>query len=484
MEHSQGIHVVDLSNSLYDVGKLVGTADYTLQQKEQFQKLPVGQKGCWLRRNGPSRSAVPAALASFLAIVVLISMCSFAQRRTAQLQTAGRKLADRKESSSDKPPSCLEGEEEADSLASSRSPARPDLPASLEPPKKRWKRMAMTEASGEESLAGPSEHPALGPQPDPAAFSAPLYPGYSMQLEPLDLSVRSGTHSEVPLDLSLQPSRYLEPMKKSLVSPETPDIPPPVSPEQSVAQETQAAALPTAEALGAASAEGAAADMDDPIEGPSGASAHSPTQATPPEQHPYFRLPVLQPEVSIRPIDLSAAESTVLAPTRSAEALARLRGLLVKKELCQPEANEVLDCLERMMGHCMYYRTSSLVNLHEYRLVEELGMRFLLLDGILSGLHVLKQEVPTSFWKKLVDSIPHHFEWDPVAKGRKSKHKQKHNRDTARKLRDAIEVLKTGKRLSAKETLEIKSLLFCNEHMPRRFQGEIYNPWRQDCPDT
>lgn len=463
------------------------------------------------------RATALAILASLTAIIMLISMCSFARRKTKRPQFVSRKLAGNKSIPSRGPGICEDTPGESN--ASSSDEGSP-LVASLdvtEPSAKRLK-IVLGEDGCDEAAAGPSElfspyrhrrekpakREAQASQPDHSGPHASvqevgeesqaqpdvLEPSKPPGQQPFRCGPDEGTpisQNDAPLDflpneenslemaaacallllkqrpaISGAPTGEMVRQKEEAQQPLTPGKDSPPFWESS----TQAIQLQPPEAT---------ACPPDSDENPFVPGLYPPS-LIPPGKHSFFNLPALEPGVVPRAINLTRAMCYGLSLPAPPKLLSEVRTVLKKNSLSQQDADALAGLLERLISHC-YHHQRTKVRVADYRRsCDRLIVRFLLLDAIVSGFSVLGQHPHFSWWQQFVQLMPHQYEM-------RSKKKNSKQELLAKALSKAVALLKTGVRPSDPALFKLKYMIFCSTRSTQRLDTSHYDSWRADCPD-
>ncbi|CDJ33092.1 uncharacterized protein EMH_0079990 [Eimeria mitis] len=157
--------------------------------------------------------------------------------------------------------------------------------------------------------------------------------------------------------------------------------------------------------------------------------------------------------------------------------LVEARELLSKQFLYFDDMEKLAHVAEALIEHGTNHQRQDLSEHSPTRAVERLGMRFLLMDAVVSAFIVLGQKPDEKLWKSFTDAINHkpplgHFYG--MLGGRETWASQ------ALQLSRAIETLKTGKRPKAADLVHLKRMLICSPSSHPRFKKPDFNPWRQD----
>lgn len=201
-----------------------------------------------------------------------------------------------------------------------------------------------------------------------------------------------------------------------------------------------------------------------------------------PPNHPFVRLPTLQPGVNPMPIDMQRAFSYKKTSSRPLAAMRLAHDMLAKESLCQRDADLLLWAAEVLIAHCQQHQTTPLSRRNVHQAADALALRFVILDMIVSAMQVLQQNGAPAGWESFVSSIPHDMSQCP--QGKQGTHlRWSHRGHVARALSRAVGTLKSLKRPANNVLYGLKYILFCSREYPLRFARSAYDPWRKHCPD-
>ncbi|CDJ53590.1 hypothetical protein, conserved [Eimeria brunetti] len=195
--------------------------------------------------------------------------------------------------------------------------------------------------------------------------------------------------------------------------------------------------------------------------------------------HPFYRLPVLAPGVRTAPFVLMASRyhHNFMPPRVIYDCLRSLRELFLKQSLNQSEADAVRCAAIRLAEFLLRWYSDPVKDGCAATIAYQLGRRYMILDAILSAIHVLGPS-PQSLWAfgELVERIPLDAE---VLETRGRGFKFRSNILVIKRLKLALQKLKNGVRPSATETVELKRNLL-NNVAHRYFRARQYDCWRRD----
>lgn len=200
-------------------------------------------------------------------------------------------------------------------------------------------------------------------------------------------------------------------------------------------------------------------------------------------EHPYVRLPkaVVGKNTKSLHIDLKTAVTIHYGRRDVIPLLVRSHELLCRKFLIPGQLMELGFIVKDLIAHAVRYQH---YNLHEHatvRAAERLGLRFLLMDTVVSYMMIVGQTPDPVYWKMFTDSVGHVAPpvttWGNAGKASPSSF-------LGQELSRAIQMLKRGERPLPAHMLKLKRLLFCWEHSPMLFRKEDFDPWRRDDLDS
>lgn len=195
-------------------------------------------------------------------------------------------------------------------------------------------------------------------------------------------------------------------------------------------------------------------------------------------EHLFYRLPKLKPGIRLMVFSVeNAFKRSTLLPQISV-LLAFMRSLLIKKELNQGDANELILMSERIVCHLYYLHRRSLTSLTASKILLTLGLRYLMLDMLVCVVHLMGPAMRASqWWHRLVKEIPTDV---AVENLRLQLRCSRYYAGLSLRLRAAVESLKRGVRPGPKDTVELKRELFCSEMTLRTFRKPQWDIWRMD----
>ncbi|CDJ46863.1 hypothetical protein, conserved [Eimeria brunetti] len=196
--------------------------------------------------------------------------------------------------------------------------------------------------------------------------------------------------------------------------------------------------------------------------------------------HPYVRLPVLQPGVVPRNVNVSILFSRPPMRLSLHVHLRTFRALFAKKALNQHDANVLVGAVERVVTTSWLQSKSGPRHYLPLFIVEALGYYFLALDAIVCAKHVLGDRMQLHlWWRKFINSFYTDYPLHP-SKGKSPKKVPEFHKNLARRLVAAIEIYKRGERPPLSEIIELKTLLFCSPFGRHRLKDPMWDPWRED----
>ncbi|KAL8269194.1 hypothetical protein Esti_006881 [Eimeria stiedai] len=214
---------------------------------------------------------------------------------------------------------------------------------------------------------------------------------------------------------------------------------------------------------------------------PSGPSAGvAPPQASgsgPHPQHPFVRLPTLEPGVKVRRFLPREMRTSGTFSNAYAATILRMRKVLRKKQLTEAQARELVSDAERLANSAYHWMRFEVQGLPPRQAATHLGQRFLVIYYLFCASKVLGQEwTRQGWWPELMDRIPHLYEYDIESMPSASAFYV----SLAKDLALAMQQLKNGVSLSANFIIDLKRRLICTSQSPPAFRKRQWDPWRQD----
>ncbi|CDJ42878.1 hypothetical protein, conserved [Eimeria tenella] len=195
-------------------------------------------------------------------------------------------------------------------------------------------------------------------------------------------------------------------------------------------------------------------------------------------RHPFYKLPKLAPFLETNLFCEDSAFSRGCLSGHTSLLLMSIRSVFKAEWVTEAKARKLAWDVERLVCNLYYLQREPVSHYIVSRAVIFLGQRFLLLDALVSALSVLSPVVNASaWWSKLVTVIPSEV---PFNSGHTSFERTRQYEDLANRLIRAIDCLKNGTRLGAKETVELKRDLLCRELSPPWFRKGRWKYWRMD----
>ncbi|KAL8446460.1 hypothetical protein Emed_004914 [Eimeria media] len=195
-------------------------------------------------------------------------------------------------------------------------------------------------------------------------------------------------------------------------------------------------------------------------------------------EHAFSRLPQV-------PGGDTSAYSTFFSPERALRKkitrkvtvswFQKLSALLARKELSRSDLRQMGMLVERFVTHLHLHESAEIHHFPSFA-VETLGLRFLIMDMIVSSLQLLGVSLSDPWWAQLVSRIPDEYtrpfmKWDsplPVF-----------NYNLMVRLTQAIRILKGGQRPPPALLVHLKRCLFCSRSSPLRFTKPSWDSWRE-----
>ncbi|KAL8271546.1 hypothetical protein Esti_004581 [Eimeria stiedai] len=196
-------------------------------------------------------------------------------------------------------------------------------------------------------------------------------------------------------------------------------------------------------------------------------------------QHPYYRLPRVDPShQALRRFSPVLATSRSVARREIFVPLQMMRELLLKDSLTSEELDEVCKLTQLLAAHANFFENNSTRMKPRYVAVPILARRFLVLDYLLCGLQLLGVVAEGAWWNSVSSAVNSE---DSLPRQSTVRTEQADfNRDLSRHLCAALNVLKTGRRVSEGDTILLKQMLFRSHLSPLAFWGPQWNAWRED----
>ncbi|CDI83030.1 hypothetical protein EPH_0055890 [Eimeria praecox] len=221
-------------------------------------------------------------------------------------------------------------------------------------------------------------------------------------------------------------------------------------------------------------------------------------------EHPFVRLPRLA-EGTGPPafwVDFWRAvirRSGMLYPV---VALQKAHELLSRERLGAGEVEELAQLAGILIAHGIHHQRYDLSNAKPAYAVTRLGLRFLVLDAVVSILTVLGQIPENAYWQPFTNAISHtapvpahrrtfvgreHFasyrcqelSW-AIQVLKMGKRPDPEDLLRIKRMLFCLPILKMGKRPDPEDLLRIKRMLFCLPNSPKYFKGRDFDPWRMD----
>ncbi|CDJ60992.1 hypothetical protein, conserved [Eimeria maxima] len=200
----------------------------------------------------------------------------------------------------------------------------------------------------------------------------------------------------------------------------------------------------------------------------------------PMREHPFVYLPspILERTPGPFVLNIKAAISRPPGRRNPVPLLEQVRRLFANRVLDLQQMKELRDIGQLLVGHAYYHQQDDLSNHQTYRMVHRLGIRFLVLDAVVSICIVLRQTPAADDWKAFVGAISHSPP-PPTPRGM-ALCRSSFFTCLVNELSMAIQTLKTGRRPSPSDLVRIKRMLFCSEYSPPRLKEEDFDGWRKD----
>ncbi|CDI84465.1 hypothetical protein EAH_00052740, partial [Eimeria acervulina] len=198
------------------------------------------------------------------------------------------------------------------------------------------------------------------------------------------------------------------------------------------------------------------------------------------KRHPFVRLPTRAPAIPhYLYIDFKAAVGSSQSNPRSAVRLLRqVHDLLAQQTLLAEDMVELVEITEGLVSHAVSRQGADLSEMENFRAVSRLGIRFLVLDAVVSVLIVLGQSPNPDDWERFVSTISHAM--PRHAAGQKFRGQAAFFAELTAQLCSGIQKLKRGRRPAPADLLKVKRMLFCSSFSPAYFKEGSFDKWRLD----
>ncbi|CDI87880.1 hypothetical protein, conserved [Eimeria praecox] len=195
--------------------------------------------------------------------------------------------------------------------------------------------------------------------------------------------------------------------------------------------------------------------------------------------HPYVRLPVLQEGVVPPHIQLSASNFAAGNGSSVHETLLAIRCLLMKEALGQIDAAFLVGYVQELAIASAARARGAKRMSRPVHGVANIGQQFLVLDAIVSALHILGISPPScTWWEAFASCFDTNYRYDEP--GARTQYSGRVNIDLANRLLAAMSIYKTGTRPDLEEVVDLKRILFFSSYSPSGFRTPRWDPWRSD----
>ncbi|KAL8439211.1 hypothetical protein Efla_005986 [Eimeria flavescens] len=219
-----------------------------------------------------------------------------------------------------------------------------------------------------------------------------------------------------------------------------------------------------------------------------GASARTSPSASGPavdvryELHPFFRSPEVNPVYqAIQRFNPERTTSPTMACRRLSLLMDETRQLLAKPSLAARDFDSLARKVEQLMAYGFLKERRNVTGDSVERVIYDLGRRYLLMDTVITGLQVLGVPPEGPWWGRFAEAVNHEGAKSPSTRYRTLWGKELV--ELSSRLGEALKTLKSGTRLSAKETVDLKRRLLCSPSTPRELRSKAWDAWRQDNED-
>ncbi|KAL8429755.1 hypothetical protein ACSSS7_006371 [Eimeria intestinalis] len=196
------------------------------------------------------------------------------------------------------------------------------------------------------------------------------------------------------------------------------------------------------------------------------------------KRHPYVHVPKVQPGAVRRTLKaFGYCPSSSLRANRSYEILKAMHDLLVKSELNEEDAENLMKALEKLLVFVRAKIKPVASGQSFATIVERFGMYLLIFDSAICACEALGPATRVSqWWQQFVN----HFKLEyPLDETEATFWPQKiFSQKLALRLQQALQIYRTGIRPSANEVIHLKRMLFSSGRT--RFSEPRWDPWRKD----
>ncbi|CDI75842.1 hypothetical protein EPH_0006390 [Eimeria praecox] len=196
-------------------------------------------------------------------------------------------------------------------------------------------------------------------------------------------------------------------------------------------------------------------------------------------KHPYVRLPILQQGVVPPCIQLWDANFRTSNNSSVIEILLSIRQLFTRQDLGQMEATLLVANIQQLATASAARARLSKRMLRPLHGVVTIGRHFLILDAIVSALHVLEvAPLSCTWWEAFIQCFDAEYRYpEPHSRTQDS---GRVNINIANRMLAAMSLYKRGYRPAPEEIIDVKKTLFFSPFVPSRFRDPKWDPWRAD----
>ena len=195
--------------------------------------------------------------------------------------------------------------------------------------------------------------------------------------------------------------------------------------------------------------------------------------------HPYVRLPMLK--AGVAPRSIHASEILTKLPRRFSphRYLLFVRKLFLQETLSQRDVNDLLVAIEELASMSYHRGQRPPRGINPVFIVEALGYYFMIFDAIVCAIELLGEPMHLElWWNQFTENFVTRFPLS-VAPATRSEMAQ-FNLELARRLSDALDIYKQGRRPPLQEVIALKNKLFCSPLGRNQFKRARWDPWRDD----
>ncbi|CDJ49577.1 hypothetical protein EBH_0027260 [Eimeria brunetti] len=214
---------------------------------------------------------------------------------------------------------------------------------------------------------------------------------------------------------------------------------------------------------------------------PEGAEAAATEEAAAPPQgqprpdlrsHPFFRLPSVSADASVRPLQMKKWELLRRRTLSETNALLAIKNILKKQQpLTSNDLLSLMENLELLVEHIIHLKPETVDMLSPKFITEKQSIALLLTDAMYCAAEVLGDKARKGeWWKHAVNAIPvyRHPKINAATRGAAQR-----NLIIGQLLQSALQFYRKGKRPPAQLLVPLKQIILCTPSLPTLRRG----PW-------